>query len=85
MWEPLARLVLDAAYEATLLATALHADHDAPRVFLTLLGAGAFGNPVGWVVAAIARAAEQTHALGLDIKVVSHGQSQHVLRSILTG
>lgn len=84
VWEPLARLVLDAAYEATLLAAALHADGTARPVFLTLLGAGAFGNPVEWVVAAIARAVERTSALGLDIRIVSYGHRQPALRPLLT-
>jgi hypothetical protein len=73
-WEPFARLVLEAAYEATLLAAAEQA---APaggnRCFLTLLGGGAFGNPVAWIVAAAARALELHRQLDLEVVFVSHG------------
>ncbi len=56
-WEPLARLVLDAAYEATLAAATLTAARTGNRtVHLTLLGAGAFGNPTAWVIDALERA-----------------------------
>jgi len=57
-WEPLARLVLEAAYEATLAAATVNAAANGSRVvYLTLLGGGAFGNPTPWIIDAIARAA----------------------------
>ena len=43
LWEPLARLVLEAAYEATLLAALRQGSR---VVFLTLLGGGVFKNDV---------------------------------------
>lgn len=44
-WERFARLVLEAAYEATLLAGVLNRSrHGDARVYLTRLGGGAFGN-----------------------------------------
>ncbi|WP_066335790.1 hypothetical protein [Azohydromonas lata] len=56
-WEPLARLVLEAAYEATLLAGVLNARRSASRrVLLTRLGGGAFGNEPAWIDDAIHRA-----------------------------
>jgi propanediol dehydratase small subunit len=48
LWEPFARPVLEAAYEATMLAaieTRMHGG--APTVLLTRLGGGAFGNAPG--------------------------------------
>jgi hypothetical protein len=79
-WEPWARLVLDAAYEATLLAAAL--DRDAPwpdgggagsgRVWLTYLGGGVFGNAAGWIDDAIGRAIARAGRLGLDVRVAHY-------------
>jgi len=82
-WEPLARLVLDAAYEATLAVAAVTAARTGNRaVHLTLLGAGAFGNPTGWVVDALERAL-RLHPVGLDVRVVSHGRPSRALAPVL--
>jgi hypothetical protein len=85
-WEPWARVVLDAAYEATLLAAAL--DREAPwgdgdgdgdgegegsgRVWLTFLGGGVFGNAAGWIDDAIGRAVARAGRLGLDVRVAHY-------------
>ena len=56
-WTGFATLVLEAAYEATLLAAVLNARRGAsPQVLLTRLGGGAFGNRDAWIDAAIERA-----------------------------
>ena len=69
--EPFARMVLNSAYEATLAAAWLHAASGASRVvFLTLLGAGAFGNPVSWVWDALVRAVGLYEDAPLDVRVV---------------
>ncbi|WP_157268955.1 hypothetical protein [Azohydromonas aeria] len=69
-WEPLARLVLEAAYEATLLAGVLNARRGASRrVLLTRLGGGAFGNDPAWISAAIERAL--ACVAGQDIEVLT--------------
>ncbi|MGI9616285.1 MAG: hypothetical protein ACR2QO_25445 [Acidimicrobiales bacterium] len=82
-WEPFARLVLDASYEATLLAAITRSS---PRVFLPLLGGGVFGNDVAWIVDAIGLAlANPTIAnAGLDVRIVSHGRSNPALTPLLT-
>ena len=69
-WEPLARLVLEAAYEATLLAAL---EVGASRVWLTRLGGGAFGNRAEWIDDAIALAAQRVETGGLDVVMVRHG------------
>lgn len=82
-WEPLARLVLDAAYEATLAAAAVTATRTGNRtVHLTLLGAGAFGNPTPWVIDALERAV-RVHPVGLDVRVVSYGQPQPAVQAVV--
>lgn len=56
-WNPFAKLVLEAAYEATLCAGALNAGTAGNcTVFLTLLGGDAFGNMTEWITYAIHRA-----------------------------
>jgi len=80
-WEPFARLVLEAAYEATLLAGARTADR---RVFLTLLGGGVFGNRMEWIVDAIEYAIARTRELGLDIRIVSYRYSNPALTRLLS-
>lgn len=73
-WEPLARLVLEAAYEATLRAALVHATPARPvRVFLTRLGGGAFGNDPRWIDDAIARALSVLSGAPLRVALVRHG------------
>jgi hypothetical protein len=49
LWRRFATLILEASYEATICGAILNACSNGVRtVFLTLLGGGAFGNPVDW-------------------------------------
>lgn len=75
-WEPFARLVLEAAYEATLWAGVLNARRSGSnRVFLTHLGGGAFGNERRWIDDAIKRGLTRVResGAGLDVRLVSYG------------
>lgn len=72
---PFARLVLEAAYEATLLAGLLNARRGASNiVLLTRLGGGAFGNADAWIDAAMIRALNQVAAFDLDVLLVNYGR-----------
>lgn len=72
-WRDFATLVLEAAYEATLLAAALSASRGgSPRVLLTSLGGGAFGNDQRWIHGAMRRALGRARGLGLDVAIVSY-------------
>ena len=69
-----ATLVLEAAYEATLLAAVVNAQRGVSnRVLLTLLGGGAFGNDRQWILSAIRRALRLPIVKGLDVRIVSFG------------
>lgn len=82
--EPLSRLVLEAAYEATLYCAERNRRLTASRkVFLTLLGAGAFGNPPSWVLAAMHRAVDRFRNSDLDVYVVSHGEAHPDLQQLV--
>jgi hypothetical protein len=73
-WALFAKLVLEAAYEATLRAAVLNAKRGSSNiVFLTLLGGGAFGNPPSWIYAAIQRTLRLMRHYDLDVRVVSYG------------
>ncbi len=74
-WAPLARLVLEAAYEATLCEALLNAQRGASNVvFLTFLGGGAFGNDEAWIHDAVRRAVRRFADRDLDIRLVSYGR-----------
>lgn len=72
-WQPLANLVLEASYEATLWAAA-----STPRakrcnkVWLTFLGGGAFGNRSAWIADALGRALRLAANLDLDVRIAHH-------------
>lgn len=75
-WEPFARLVLEAAYEATLHAALINlARNGCPVVYLTLLGGGAFGNPSHWIMDALLLALRKFEDAPLDVRIVSYGTS----------
>ena len=80
-WEPFAKLVLEAAYEATFRAALRYGKHGQP-LFLTLLGGGAFGNPSDWIVAAIRRATVLFKSSGLDVRLVSFSAPTGSLRGL---
>ena len=80
-WTEFAKLILDAAYEATFLAATINAQRTGVnRLFLTLLGGGVFGNKDEWIVAAIVRAFNLHRDRGIDAILVSYGRPQTAAR-----
>ncbi len=72
-WEPFARLILEATYEASLNAAVINqARNGSNLLFLTMIGGGAFGNPTEWIVDAMGRALRRHRNSGLDVRMVSH-------------
>ncbi len=83
-WGDFAKLILDAAYEATLAAAALNAARTSnPVVYLTLLGGGVFGNQDHWIIEAIERAFEIHRGHGLDVRMVSYGRSKPAVEELV--
>ncbi len=83
-WSEFARLVLEASYEATFCAAILNSmQHGSDRLFLTLLGGGAFGNDFEWIVDAIDRALRLYPESGLDLAIVSYGSSKPHIQSLV--
>lgn len=74
LWQRFASLVLEAAYEATLLAAVLNqARTGCPLVYLTRLGGGAFGNDPAWIDAAIEHALGRLEGRELRVVMVGRG------------
>ena len=83
LWEDYARLVLEASYEAAFCAARQNlAGAGDGRLFLTLLGGGAFGNDEDWIIAAIERAARLFEDVPLDVAIVSYGGSRLRVRDL---
>jgi hypothetical protein len=75
-WEPFARLVLRAAYEATLAVGAvrsLGARGARVKCYLTALGGGVFGNRYEWIRDAISHALDLYQGWPLDVVLVHYG------------
>ncbi len=85
LWTEFARLVLEAAYEATICTAILNlARTGNNKVFLTLLGGGAFGNQTEWIVGAIRRALDLYRHAELNIAIVSYGESKPYVRQLIS-
>ncbi len=85
LWAAFARLVLEAAYEATFCAALLNAASQGNnRLFLTLLGGGVFGNETEWIIEAIQRALRLFQHSGLDVAIVSYGSSKPFVRELVS-
>jgi hypothetical protein len=83
LWEEFARLVLEAAYEATLCAAILNWQSTGnKRVYLTLLGGGAFGNETSWIIDAVKRALKIYKDWGIEAVIVSYGGSKEYVRRL---
>ena len=83
LWERFARLILEAAYEATLAAAVLNASKTGNKsVYLTLVGGGVFGNDQEWILDAIRRAAKLYSRVDLDVKIVSYRYSNPAIRKL---
>lgn len=81
LWEPFARLVLKATYEATLYAgLENYQKTNNNKVYLTLVGGGVFGNDIDWILDAINKACFKFKQTPLDVRIVSYGSSNTYVR-----
>ncbi|MFW6116748.1 MAG: hypothetical protein ACOC6F_03380, partial [bacterium] len=84
LWESFARLVLEASYEATICAAILNSQSTGNnRVFLTLLGGGAFGNRTDWITDSIKRASKLYQDCDLEVAIVSYGASKPAVQQLV--
>ncbi len=83
LWQAFARLVLEATYEATLCAAILNLrETNVNRVFLTLVGGGAFRNEYEWILDALERALKLYADWNLDVVMVSYGSSKPMVQEL---
>lgn len=83
-WIDFARLILEATYEATFFATLLNYQKTGNnKVYLTLVGGGAFGNRIDWITEAIRKSVLKFSKTPLDVKIVSYGSSKPSVRGLL--
>lgn len=84
LWEDFARLVLEASYEATICAAIMNAYRTGNKtVFLTLLGGGAFGNKIQWIIMSIQRALNFCKNWDIDAFIVSYSASNEYVRELI--
>lgn len=84
LWEEFAKLVLEASYEATFCAAIINSNRTgSKKLFLTLLGGGAFGNRYEWITAAIKRALMIYADYDLDITIVSFLESKPIVQELI--
>ncbi|MBR1240302.1 hypothetical protein JQ620_09210 [Bradyrhizobium sp. AUGA SZCCT0274] len=83
-WKAFASLILEAAYEATMLAAVLNKQRGgADVVLLTLLGGGAFGNADDWIYGAVRRALTIMSDFALDVRLVSYREPSFVVQQLI--
>jgi len=83
-WDAFARLILEATYEATLYAALINYKKTGNnKLFLTLVGGGAFGNKSSWILDAIKKAITLFKNTPLDVKFVSYGGSDPVVKNLI--
>ena len=83
-WEPFARLILEAAYEATMCAGVINFDKTGNKiVYLTLIGGGVFGNKTSWITDSLERALRIHRHAGLDVRIVSYGRSNPAVQDLI--
>jgi hypothetical protein len=84
LWEHFARLVLEASYEATICSAIVNwLNTGNKRVFLTLLGGGAFGNEPDWITGGMRRALMLYADWNLDVVIVSYGRSNRHVQQLV--
>lgn len=84
LWAEFAQLVLEASYEATICTSILNSTRNGNnKLFLTLLGGGAFGNETDWIIRGIQRALNLYKRIDLDVAIVSYGSSQRHVQQLV--
>ena len=84
LWKEFAQLILEAAYEATFCAAILNSTRNGNnKLFLTLLGGGAFGNDMACILAAMRHALNLYKNASLEVMIVSYGSSNWQVQELL--
>jgi hypothetical protein len=83
-WEKFARIILEATYEATLYTALINLQkYGSNRVFLTLVGGGAFGNEETWILNSIKKTLDKFKNCPLDVRIVSYRNPNPNIRKLI--
>ncbi|MBP3840445.1 MAG: hypothetical protein J6D35_05755 [Chryseobacterium sp.] len=83
-WESFAKIILEATYEATFYAALINLENGGSnRLLLTLVGGGVFGNKTEWILDAIKKSVQKFRNTDLDVRIVSYGQSNVMVRKMI--
>ena len=84
LWTEFAQLILEATYEATICTGILNSIQNGNnKVYLTLIGGGAFGNKQEWIINAIQRSLNLYKHAALDVAIVCYGQSKKSIKQLI--
>ena len=84
LWSGFAQLILEASYEATFCAgISNYLQNGNNTLYLTLIGGGAFGNKIEWITNAIHRSLNLYKHVGLDVAIVSYGDSNENIQELI--
>jgi hypothetical protein len=83
-WKDFAILILEATYEATFYAALRNYEETGNnKLFLTLVGGGAFGNKMSWILHAIEKAAIKFKNTPIEISIVSYRRSHPLVKQMV--
>jgi hypothetical protein len=83
-WASFAQIILESSYESTICTGILNSMKTGnSKVYLTLIGGGAFGNERTWIINAIKRSLELYRHIELDVVIVSHGYSSSQVQELI--
>ena len=84
-FENFARLILEATYEATLYASLINLEKNkCPKLYLTIIGGGAFGNKMAWIIESMSSAIKKFKNTPLEVGIVSYGGSKQEVREMIS-
>lgn len=84
-WDYFPRLILNATYESTLYVAYQNLlKTGCPKLFLTLVGGGVFGNHLDWILAAIERSLRIFSGVELDVNIVSYRSSNPDIAALVS-
>lgn len=84
LFETFARLILEATYESTFYSALRNMDKTGcNKLYLTLVGGGAFGNWKEWILESILIAVEKFKSTPLDVKIVSFSSVDEGINKML--
>jgi hypothetical protein len=82
-WESFAKLILEATYESAFHTAILNMERTGNnKLFLTLVGGGAFGNHISWIVDSIEKVINKFSHVPLDVNIVSYSRSNPNVKNL---